>query len=225
MKTYLLVTSKPWHDYLFKQLEARPNERWHRFTDFEEFKLQKLLELRPEKIFIPHWSFIIPKAIWQNYECIVFHMTDLPYGRGGSPLQNLIIRGHNKTVISALRVNAGLDTGDIYVKKPLSLEGNAQEIFERSAPIIQSIIEDIIENQIDPKPQEGEVISFKRRKPEEGKMNALEELKEVFNYIRMLDAEGYPSAYIETGSFKLEFSNASFKNKEEILANVRITKR
>ncbi len=27
-----------------------------------------------------------------KFECVCFHMTDVPYGRGGSPLQNLIIR-------------------------------------------------------------------------------------------------------------------------------------
>jgi len=37
--------------------------------------------------------WIILKEIFENYEIILFHMTDLPYGRGGSPLQNLIVRG------------------------------------------------------------------------------------------------------------------------------------
>ena len=64
---------------------------------------------------------IIPKKIYSNYDCIVFHMTDLPYGRGGSPLQNLIVRGHKETKISALNVQSGLDTGDIYLKKKLIL--------------------------------------------------------------------------------------------------------
>ncbi len=56
-------------------------------------------------------------------------MTDLPYGRGGSPLQNLIQRGHTSTMLTALRCGAGLDTGDVYLKQPLSLHGSAEEIF------------------------------------------------------------------------------------------------
>ena len=56
-------------------------------------------------------------------------MTDLPYGRGGSPLQNLIIRGHKKTKISALRMVNELDAGPIYFKRSLSLNGNAQKIY------------------------------------------------------------------------------------------------
>ena len=50
-------------------------------------------------IFFIHWSWLIPKEIYENYECIVFHMTDLPFGRGGSPLQNLIEKRICKTKI------------------------------------------------------------------------------------------------------------------------------
>lgn len=35
-----------------------------------------------------------------------FHMTNFPYGRGGSPLQNLMKRGHHTTTITALRGRA-----------------------------------------------------------------------------------------------------------------------
>ena len=51
----------------------------------------------------------IPTEIFTSFECIVFHMTDLPYGRGGSPLQNLIVRGHKKTKVSALKVVKEVD--------------------------------------------------------------------------------------------------------------------
>ena len=47
-------------------------------------------------------------------------MTDLPFGRGGSPLQNLIVRGYKSTKLTAIKVQSGIDTGDIYLKKPFS---------------------------------------------------------------------------------------------------------
>ena len=60
-------------------------------------------------------------------------MTDLPYGRGGSPLQNLIVRGHNDTMISAKEsVKKILIQGWWLPKKPLSLLGSAEEIFIRA---------------------------------------------------------------------------------------------
>ena len=46
----------------------------------------------PKYIFFPHWSKKVDTKIVNNYECVCFHETDLPYGRGGSPIQNLILR-------------------------------------------------------------------------------------------------------------------------------------
>ena len=46
-------------------------------------------------------------------------MTDLPYGRGGSPLQNLIARGFLETKISAILVEKQLDAGPVYLKMEL----------------------------------------------------------------------------------------------------------
>jgi methionyl-tRNA formyltransferase len=225
LNNYILLTSKPWHDDLFDQLARREDETWLRILQKEDVFLDKLLSYNPSKIFIPHWSYILPKKIWQSFECIVFHMTDLPYGRGGSPLQNLIVRGHKDTMISALRVEKGIDTGPIYLKKPLSLEGTAEEIFIRSSKIIETMIQQIIDDKITPKKQSGEPVVFKRRKPQDGLMNGLQELTDVYDYIRMLDADGYPSAYFETEYFKIEVTKASLDNQEQIEANVRISKK
>ena len=71
-------------------------------------------------------------------------MTDLPYGLGGSPLQNLIHRGHTSTMLTALRCSAGLDAGDVYLKQPLSLHGSAEEIFLKADGLIEQMIEHIV---------------------------------------------------------------------------------
>ena len=57
-------------------------------------------------------------------------MTDLPYGRGGSPLQNLIMMGKRNTKLTAFKCVKKLDSGPIYLKKKLSLDGNLEEIFQ-----------------------------------------------------------------------------------------------
>lgn len=166
----------------------------------EDFTVERIGSISPVKIFIPHWSYIIPSAIFERYECIVFHMTDLPYGRGGSPLQNLIVRGLTATKLSALRVEVGLDTGPVYLKMDLSLSGTAEEIFVRVNKLVGKMIVEIIQNNLQPVPQEGDPVVFKRRKPEQSDMSGLEKLEEIFDYIRMLDADGYPHAYIEKES-------------------------
>lgn len=225
MKKYILLTSKSWHKFLHDFLKLRENEDWLLITKKEEFTFSSIKNFNPDKIFIPHWSHIIPSEIHEKFECIVFHMTDLPYGRGGSPLQNLIIRGHKNTMISAIQIDQGIDTGDIYLKKPLSLDGSAKEIFERATSVIQEMILEIISNNINPLPQQGTATLFARRSAKDGCMNELKEIKEVYDYIRMLDAEGYPPAFIETNSFKIDFFNSKLIDENNILANVKITKK
>jgi methionyl-tRNA formyltransferase len=137
----------------------------------------------------------------------------------------LIVRGFTNTKISALKVVNELDAGDIYLKKDLSLNGTAGEIFERADKIIESMIVEIIEHDIKPTPQEGEPYVFKRRKPDESNIEELESIKSIYDYIRMLDADGYPHAFIETEYFKYEFTNATLNPDKSIIANVRIIKK
>lgn len=93
MRRFVLVSEKNWHLDLFKSLQNKKNQERIHISKQADLTYDKLIDIRPEKIFIPHWSYIIEEKIYSNFECIVFHMTDLPFGRGGSPLQNLIIRG------------------------------------------------------------------------------------------------------------------------------------
>lgn len=153
-------------------------------------------------------------------------MTDLPYGRGGSPLQNLIIHGHKTTKVNAIRVEAGLDTGPVYLKKPLDLSGTATEIFERCSEVIVEMIREIVRENPEQKPQEGEAAIFSRRKPEDSCIAGLSDLSQIYDYIRMLDAEGYPHAFIENNNIRIEFSNAAMDPETNTLqAHVRITQK
>jgi methionyl-tRNA formyltransferase len=222
---FIVVSEKKWHLSLFESLKKNSNHTWILINSKDKFTLEELENINPEKIFIPHWSYIIPQSIFSKFECIVFHMTDLPFGRGGSPLQNLIVRGIEFTKISALKVEKGLDTGDIYLKKDLYLFGTAQEIFIRSTKIIFEMISEIIDRQIVPSPQTGKIVNFQRRKPNDGDISDLTQIEQIYDYIRMLDADGYPNAFLENDNFRIEFSRASFKSDNSIIADVRIVKK
>jgi len=226
MENILIVSEKSWNKELVSYLQSTmPQYAFYLISQKEDFTVERIGSISPVKIFIPHWSYIIPFIIFERYECIVFHMTDLPYGRGGSPLQNLIVRGLTATKLSALRVEAGLDTGPVYLKMDLSLSGTAEEIFVRANKLVGKMIVEIIQNNLQPVPQEGDPVVFKRRKPEQSDMSGLEKLEEIFDYIRMLDADGYPHAYIEKGEFRYEFTRASIKADGSIVADVKITKK
>ncbi|MGB4839022.1 MAG: hypothetical protein WBP08_08515 [Saprospiraceae bacterium] len=219
----IIANSNPIHLPIIKRItDNHPNS--FVISEKKELTLELLTDIKPIYIFFPHWSYIIPKEIYVNFNCIVFHMTDLPYGRGGSPLQNLIERGILTTKLSALRVGKGIDSGDIYLKKDLALYGTAEEIFLRTGAIIQEMIDEIITNEIKPFPQIGEAVVFQRRKPSQSDVSNIDNLNKIYDFIRMLDAEGYPQAFIETEFLRFEFSRASLK-KEGILADVRIIKK
>lgn len=225
MSKFIILSEKKWNYNLVNNLQVLfPKDEFVHISSQEDFIFEHIKEINPSKIFIPHWSYIIPENIWGNFECIVFHMTDLPYGRGGSPLQNLIVRGHKETKISALRVERGLDTGDVYMKKPLSLYGSAEEIYMRASGIIETMIEEIIQTNPKPQKQTGEPVEFKRRKVADSDISGLNDLDTIYDYIRMLDAEGYPKACLTIGNVKYEFSRVQQKADGSLVADVRISK-
>lgn len=222
----LIASSNPvYAQNLLRSLSAHVQEEVRLIEKKEELTTEFLEALQPRYIFFPHWSSIIPASVFEQYNCIVFHMTDLPYGRGGSPLQNLIVRGHKSTVISAIKVVKELDAGPVYLKQALSLEGSAREIFERCVPIVEQMIVKIIEEKLQPQDQSGEVVEFKRRAPKDGNLADLTQLEQVYDFIRMLDADGYPAAFLENEKIKFEFTSVQRNADNTLSAHVRISEK
>lgn len=218
MKTIVVATVKEWNIQNYFALKARFGDQFsfHLITSREELTYDYLSALNPVYVFFPHWSWIIPETIYNAFECVVFHMTDLPFGRGGSPMQNLIERGIYETKITALRVDGGLDTGDIYMKEPLNIaSGSAEANFKAlSATIFETMIPRFLEGPPLPQPQRGAAVTFKRRTPEQSDMGkgSFTTLREVYDFIRMLDAEGYPRAYCRIGGITVAFSDAELND-------------
>ncbi len=220
----VICTTKTWNIEEANKLKKRLEGQHHIVIvhNKEDLNYDNLKALEAQIIFFPHWSYIIPKDIYENWKCIVFHMTDLPFGRGGSPLQNLIVRGIKETKISAIRVNDTIDGGPVYLKESLNLNGSAEEIFIAASKIIfGKMLPRIIEEDIIPQDQEGEIVNFKRRTPQQSELNADLSLEQIYDYIRMLDGEGYPKAYLTFGKYKFQFSKASLKGNK-IIADVEI---
>jgi len=217
MQNIIIATIKEWNiSNYFKLKDNNDSYKFHLITYKDELTVEYINELNPKYIFFPHWSWIIPRNIYNNFDCIVFHMTDLPYGRGGSPFQNLIIREIYDTKISALKVENGLDTGDIYLKEDFNISvGSAEENFIKLSSIIfNKMIPEFLNKILIPKKQSGDIVNFKRRTPEESNMKLLKykSINKIYDFIRMLDAEGYPKAYIELDDIKIELSEITMKS-------------
>ena len=217
----VIASNKTWHWNFIEEIKTRTDADVVYFSVREDITKDKLVKIQPDWVFFPHWSHIIPAEVYENFRCVIFHMTDLPFGRGGSPLQNLISRGIYETKLSAIRCVKELDAGEVYKKVPLSLWGSAEEIYLRAAELIKEMIVDLVLNPVVPVPQSGEIVTFQRRKPADGNVELCGSLNQVFDYIRMLDADTYPKAFLETEKFRLEFSRASLR-ENEVLADVKI---
>lgn len=199
-----------------------PNVNIIYISSHEELMSIDLVKFSPNWIFFPHWSWKIPSEIFTSYNCVIFHMTDLPFGRGGTPLQNLITRGIDNTKICALKCEEGIDTGPIFCRKPLVLDGTAEEILTRANHCIEKMIVEIVLTKPKAIPQDGKIVLFERRTPQQSNIANLNALSDVYDHIRMLDAKGYPTAYISTTHHNYSFTNVQ-RDGDDLVAMVRIS--
>jgi len=100
----LSLSSRPWNGALADRLSRRLERSVQSITAPAQLKQAAVAAIDPQWIFVPHWSHMIPQSIWGPWPTVIFHMIDLSYGRGGSPL---IQRGHSITMLTALRCGAG----------------------------------------------------------------------------------------------------------------------
>ena len=166
----------------------------------------------------------MPKKIIENYECICFHTAPLPYGRGGSPIQNLILRGKRVSSVCALKMTDVIDSGPIYIKKKIILSGTLSQILDRVAHKIVSIINQMNKQIIKPKPQRGKILIFKRIKEINSQISGKLSLERIYDKIRMVDSPEYPLAFIKKKNIKIEFTNPILK-RNYISCNAKIIKK
>ncbi len=218
--SYAIVTKKIWNEKNFRNLKKN-------IKIFKKLNKIKINKFKPKIIFFIHWSELIPEDIYTNYICIQFHASDLPKGRGGSPIQNQILKKILKTKITAFRVSKKLDAGPICMKKKFELKGNAKKIYENMEALCLNMIKKLIKKKnIKFEKQIGTATFFKRRKPSQSKIKISKaySFNKIYDFLRMLDAPGYPNAFIELKDFKFIFNDIK-KKKNLIEAKVKIKKK
>lgn len=193
----------------------------------KKLNLKKIKKLKPKIIFFIFWSNYIPRELYKNFLCIQFHTSDLPKFRGGSPIQNQIIRGITKSKISAFRVNSVIDGGDICLKRNINLTGNTKNIFIQIESKIFRMIKNLtLRKKIRFYRQKGKISFYKRRTPKESELNKnkIANLIDLYNLIRSTDVDQYPRAYLKFKNFIIEIFNAKLSNKS-INAQIKISKK
>ncbi len=83
-----------------------------------------LKALDPELIVVVAYGRILPEYVlsYPKYGCINAHASILPKYRGAAPIQRAIIDGERETGVSVMRMDAGLDTGDVILVERVTIE-------------------------------------------------------------------------------------------------------
>lgn len=159
---YAAIVGAPWgHEAVSRVFRA--GDEWAIYSS------PRLPWVMPARyVFFLNYSRIVPPDVVAAYECVNFHCTKLPDGRGGHPIENLILRGETETVITAHRMTADVDAGPVYCTRgPMSLSGTKAEIHQRLIAPVAEMMRWIIEHEPDPVPQEGEPTYFSRLSAED----------------------------------------------------------
>ena len=220
MTNYVIASSKDWFKEHPKSEEYKSLNLFE-ITKKEDLNLKYLETINPRYIFFPHWNWIVDSEIYERFECVVFHTAPLPYGRGGSPIQNLILNGLKKSPVCALKMTEVLDGGPIYDSLEISLDGTISEIFTRIADCVEKLIILICRKNPHPIEQNGEVVTFKRLSSADNELLNSHSVSELYDRIRMVDGLDYPRAYINYGSHKIEFTEANIV-ENNLLAKVKV---
>ena len=178
----------------------------------EWLTLEIIDKIKPKMIFFPNWSWKVPKDIVDKYPCVCYHEGDLPIGRGGSPIQNHIIRGMYDVKSTAYIMNEKIDAGDILCKRDLDLTGTLEQIFERIVINNYDMTVHIIEHNPVPIPQDdSKAVYFERRKPEDSVIDMDQSNEKIYDFIRML-ADPYPNAILVMNGKFIRFKDAVLKD-------------
>ena len=115
--------------------------------------LPVLDELKPDIIVVAAYGKILPEYIlnYPKYGCINVHASLLPKYRGAAPIQWSIINGDKETGVCTMKMEKGLDTGDIISvsKTAIGEYETAGELFDRLAVIGGKLLVDTIEKLAD----------------------------------------------------------------------------
>ena len=134
-----------------------------------------------------------------NKNNIVVHESDLPRGKGWSPVSWQILEGKNKIPITLFEANEEIDAGHIYAKKHMNLDGSEliEEIRHKQGKTTQSLILEFIDNfpRNEAEEQKGVESFYPRRCPEDSQLDPNKNLKEQFNLLRICDNERYPAFF------------------------------
>ena len=153
-----------------------------------------LEQYQPEVIVVAAYGKILPEYIlnYPKYGCVNVHASLLPKYRGASPINFVIINGEEKTGITTMLMDKGLDTGDMLLwrETPITSEDNVETLHDRLALIggelICETLDGLEKGTVTRTPQTGETCYAPLITAETKKLSFNLTKREIINKIRGL---------------------------------------
>ncbi len=181
----------------------------------EAYAVQHIREKAPDLIIVAAFGQILSKEILEipKYGCINIHASLLPEYRGASPIQSCIMDGKKETGVTIMRMDEGLDTGDIILKRsiPIAPDETGGSLFDKLAELGASLVIQAVSDLRDGKaafvPQDNSKSSYAALlKKDSGRLDFSGDAVRLERMIRALNP--WPSAWTKYGEKTLKIWKA-----------------
>ena len=193
--------------------------------------LEIINDINPDVIVVVAYGKILPKEILDlpKYGCVNGHASLLPKYRGASPIQWCIVCGETETGVTVMRMDEGMDTGDILdsVTTEIGDEETAEELFDRlaviSAELTVNTLKKLQNGEITPTPQnQNEATYAPIIKKEMAKLDFTKTAADIHNAVR--GYYSWPCAFFMLNGKRIKVLSAKLgdkttKNSGTVIAN------
>jgi methionyl-tRNA formyltransferase len=153
-------------------------------------------------LFCLSFGQLVPASMRSKFQHIlVVHESELPQGKGWSPLTWQILEGRNRIPVTLFEAAEDVDSGPIYVQRWLEFEGHEliDELRERQAKatvdLCRWFVDEYPNSATEAKEQKGEESFYPRRRPHDSELDPNKSLAEQFNLLRVVDNARYPAFF------------------------------
>ena len=162
---------------------------------FDDRTVAQLRELNPDLIVVAAYGKILPKTVLEvaPLGAINVHTSLLPKFRGASPIQNALLQGEQETGVTIMRMDEGMDTGDILVQGTIPIAANddcatlTKKLTRLGSDLLLRAIPGVANHEITPVPQSShEATLCKLIKRSDGRIDWKNDASVIFNTYRAL---------------------------------------
>ncbi|HEX5940670.1 MAG TPA: methionyl-tRNA formyltransferase [Anaerolineales bacterium] len=166
--------------------------------------MEQLRAWAPELIVVAAFGQILKKDVLElpRYGCINVHASLLPRWRGAAPINAAILHGDDKTGVTIMQMDVGLDTGPMLSQRsiPLTREDTAGSVFDRlstlGADLLLETLPDYLSGKLTPIPQPEEGVTYAPMlKKEEGQLDFTHDVHELERRVRAFNP--WPGAFMD----------------------------